>query len=146
MVFCTELLLKLLLINSDKSIKELKRIGHDLQLLYNALPQDDKDLICSSFKMPLIYDINEELGSIKKAFVDWRYLVFNKAEENGKAKSGGRVPFSKRLKGKTNENKTDNERLRVKPFFLKEFNEILFDVCKNSLEKRWKQENTVKGQ
>lgn len=106
MCFCTELFLKLLLIENDKSIDELRKISHNLHNLYDALSEDYKNTIYYSFKRPMIYSIEKELSEIQNAFVDWRYLVLDKA--NGSVK-----------------------KLQVKPFFLKELNEILSDVCKN---------------
>lgn len=106
MTFCTELLLKLLLIENGKSINELRSIGHNLHKLYNELPTVSKDTIYQSFRGPMIYSIEKELEEIQSAFVDWRYLVLEKANGNIK-------------------------KLQVKPFFLKELNEILRDICKN---------------
>ena len=106
MTFCTELLLKLLLIENGKSINELRSIGHNLYKLYNELPKVSKDTIYQSFRRPMIYSIEKELEEIQNAFVDWRYLVLEKANGNTK-------------------------HLQVKPFFLKELNEILRDICKN---------------
>jgi hypothetical protein len=105
MTFCTELLLKLLLIEKGKNIKEVEKLSHNIKLLYNELSLEIKELIYHSFKRPLIYKIEEELEQLNKAFVDWRYLVLNKA-------------------------KGDTKKLQIHPYFLKEFNEILINICK----------------
>lgn len=100
MTFCAELLLKLLLISEGKSVEEAENLSHNLKRLYNKLSPEAKGQIYSSFKRPMIYNIDEELDQIKKAFVDWRYLVLEKAKGNHK-------------------------KMQVHPLFLKEFNEIL---------------------
>ena len=105
MSFCAELFLKLLLIENGKTIADVESYSHNLHTLYNQLPPHIKDMIYSSFKRPMIYKIDDELESIKKAFVDWRYLVLNKA-------------------------KGDTKHLQVKPYFLKELNEVLCDICR----------------
>ena len=84
MTFCAELLLKLLLISEGKSVEEAENLSHNLKLLYNKLSPEAKGQIYSSFKRPMIYNIDEELDQIKKAFVDWRYLVLEKAKGNHK--------------------------------------------------------------
>ena len=100
MTFCAELLLKLLLISEGKSVEEAENLSHNLKRLYNKLSPETKERIYISFKRPMIYNIDEELDQIKKAFVDWRYLVLEKAKGNHK-------------------------KIQVHPYFLKEFNEIL---------------------
>ena len=107
MAFCTELLIKLLLIEEGKSIKDVEHLSHNLKSLYDNLPSEIKDHIYVSFKRPLIYNIDAELEQIKSAFVAWRYLVLNKA-------------------------KGEIRKLHIKPYFLKEFNEILIDICQNN--------------
>lgn len=108
MTFAIELFLKLLLVNNGKTIDELKTIGHNLYSLYNALEENQKQEIYQNFKRPLIYKISEEISSISSAFLDWRYLVLNKANHKSK-------------------------KLRVKPFFIKELAEILRTMCQTTL-------------
>ncbi len=109
MTFCTELLLKLILLENGKSIEDVEKIGHNLKSLYDELSSTNRDVIYSLFKRPLVYNIGEELENIKKSFVDWRYLVLNKAK-------GG------------------TKKLRIKPFFLKELNEVLLEICKTIIQ------------
>ncbi len=106
MAFCAELLLKLLLLEKGKNIKEVEKLGHNIKVLHKELSSELKESIYHSFKRPLIYKIEEELEQLNKAFVDWRYLVLNKA--NGCTK-----------------------KLQIHPYFLKEFNDVLIDVCKS---------------
>ena len=109
MTFAIELYLKLLLANNGKTIDELKNIGHNLYFLYNALEDTQKKEIYQKFKRPLIYKIPDEIYSISSAFLDWRYLVLNKANHN-------------------------NKKLCVKPFFIKELAEVLSVMCKTVLK------------
>ena len=104
MTFAVELYLKLLLIDNGNSIDAVKKIGHELSALYETLTQSQKDVIYQSFKRPFIYSIPVELQKINTAFVDWRYLVLNNA--NGSRK-----------------------KLKVTPYFLKEFSDILSAMC-----------------
>lgn len=104
MTFAVELYLKLLLIDNGNSIDAVKKIGHELSALYETLTQSQKDMIYQSFKRPLVYSIPVELQKINTAFVDWRYLVLNNA--NGSRK-----------------------KLQVAPYFIKEFSEILSEMC-----------------
>lgn len=106
MTFCMELLLKLILLENGKSVNDVEKIGHNLKALYDELSSANREVIYSLFKRPLVYNIDEELDNIKKSFVDWRYLVLNKS-------------------------KGDTKKLRIKPFFLKELNEVLLDICEN---------------
>ena len=108
MTFAIELFLKLLLVNNGKTVDELKNIGHNLYSLYNALEDNQKQEIYQNFKRPLVYKIPEEINSIAFAFPDWRYLVLNKANHNGK-------------------------KLCVKPFFIKELAEVLSVMCQTAL-------------
>ena len=105
MTFCTELYLKLLLVDNGKSIDEVKKLSHNLCKLYEALEQEQRDKIHSSFKRPLIYQIAKEIENMSLAFQEWRYLVLDKANNNKK-------------------------QLRVKPYFIKELNEVLEKMCK----------------
>ena len=106
MSFASELYLKLLLIHNGQTIHCLKKLGHNLHSLYNELEQSQKDKIYESFKRPLVYNINAELEQINTAFQDWRYLVLNKANNI-------------------------STHLQYKPFFIKEFNEILQNMCED---------------
>ena len=106
MAFCTELLLKFLLVEEGKSIEDVIKLSHNLKSLYDALLPQTKEHIYLSFKRPMIFDIDTELERTKKAFVDWRYLVLDKL--NG-----------------------HNKHIQVAPYFLKEFNEILISICKS---------------
>ena len=106
MSFCSELLLKMLLLEDGKCIGEVEKLSHNLKSLYNALNVEKKKMICEAFARPLIYNIEEEIEQVKKAFVEWRYLVLDKSKGNIK-------------------------KLVVKPLFLKELNEVLLDICKN---------------
>lgn len=105
MTFCAELYFKLMLIDNGKTISEVKKLGHNLCKLYQGLNQEQKDTIYQSFKRPLVYSIEKELEKINTAFLDWRYLVLNKA--NGEKK-----------------------KLQFSPYFIKELNEILDSICK----------------
>lgn len=105
MTFATELYLKLLLIDNGKSISEVVKLGHKLSDLYEALNQAQKDTIYQAFKRPLVFSIPDELKKINTAFVDWRYLVLNKANNY-------------------------QRRNQFSPYFIKEFNEILETMCK----------------
>ena len=108
MTFCTELLLKLILVHNGKTIDEVRKIGHNLYELYETLFQSQKDEIYRSFKRPLIYSIPEEIKNISDAFMEWRYLVLNKANNHSR-------------------------KLQFKPYFIKELNEILDEICRNTL-------------
>lgn len=109
MSFCAELYLKLLLIENGKTINEARKYGHDLYKLYLALTENQKALIYQAFKKPMIYSIEKELQEINNAFSDWRYLVLNKANNNRK-------------------------KMQYHPFFIREFNEALDNLCKSILE------------
>lgn len=104
MTFCTELYMKLLLIENGKDISEMKKYSHNLHRLYTELTQEQKDMIYQSFKRPLIYSIDAELQKMSTAFVDWRYLVLDKASEGKK-------------------------RFQFSTCFAKELNEILGKLC-----------------
>ena len=106
MSFSAELCLKLLLIHNGNNIKDIKSYRHRLFDLYNNLTDIQKEKIYQSFHRPLIYSIETELQSIDNAVVDWRYLVFEKINSNRK-------------------------KLQYKPFFIKEFTEILINLCSN---------------
>ena len=106
MTFATELYLKLLLIHNGKTINNVKSLSHNIYNLYSELETPQKTQIYESFKRPLIYSIDDELKQINTAFQDWRYLVLNKA--NNKVGCSG-----------------------YKLYFIKEFNEILQNMCKD---------------
>lgn len=108
MTFCTELFLKLILVHNGKTIDEVRKIGHNLYELYEKLSQSQKDEIYCSFKRPLIYSIPDEIINISYAFMEWRYLVLNKANAH-------------------------SEKLVFKPYFIKELNEVLDKICTNML-------------
>ena len=101
--FGAELLLKLLLIEEGKTIKEVEKLSHNLKLLYNELSSETKEQIYMQFKRPLVYKIDEEMERVNRAFVDWRYLVLNKSKGTFK-------------------------KMQVHPYFLKELNEVLQEV------------------
>lgn len=105
MAFGAELYLKLLLIHTGKSVGDVAKLGHRLSDLYKALRPEQQDTIYQSFKRPLIYSIPDELESISAAFVEWRYLVLDKAD-------GRRT-----------------KKLQFHPYFIKEFNEVLARMC-----------------
>lgn len=108
MSFACELYLKLILINNGKTIDEVKQENHNLYNLYSLLTDRQKNNIYNSFKRPMIYSIEKELKEINFAFPDWRYLVLNKA--NGTQK-----------------------KMQYKPYFVKEFTQILDNFCANIL-------------
>lgn len=109
MSFATELYLKLILINNGKTIDEVKVLNHNLYNLYNELDEEQKNKIYEMFKRPITYSIPNELNKISTAFPDWRYLVLNKASQK-------------------------NKKLQFSPYFIKELNEILGDICKNIIK------------
>lgn len=121
MTFCTELLLKLLLIEEGKSIEDVEKLSHNLERLYFALRSETRELIVSSFKKPLVYNIPEELHRSKRAFVEWRYLVLDDAKGDHSVNiENDRKKEAQARKG----------RLQIAPFFLKELNESLLSICK----------------
>ena len=109
MSFATELYFKLLLINNGKTIDKVKVLNHNLYDLYNELEEKQKDKIYEMFKRPIIYSIPNELNKIATAFPDWRYLVLNKANQK-------------------------NKKLQFSPYFIKELNEILRDICNDIIK------------
>lgn len=109
MAFAAELYIKLLLIHNGKSIGDVVKLGHRLSDLHKALRPEQQDTIYQSFKRPLIYSIPDELESISTAFVEWRYLVLDKAD-------GRRT-----------------KKLQFHPYFIKEFNEVLGRMCQSIL-------------
>ena len=109
MTFAAELYLKLLLIDNGKSISDVVKLSHRLSDLYKALRPEQQDAIYQSFKRPLIYSIPDELESINAAFIEWRYLVLDKAD-------GHRT-----------------KKLQFHPYFIKELNEVLGEMCKSIL-------------
>ena len=113
MSFCAELLLKLILINNSYSINDVRKFSHNLEELYNALSDEQRESIYQSFKCPMVYSIPEELARIATAFPKWRYLVLDNAnrKHDNDAKS------------------KKKERLQYKPLFIKEFNEVLLEIC-----------------
>ena len=154
MTFCSELLLKFLLIEEGKSTKEVRGISHNLNSLYANLSLKTKKHIHSLIKQPLVYSIETELHKSKNAFVYWRYLVLDKIDtdteddeitadsETGektpseeKTPKDNRIPFEKWLCLSPSEQDeitcTENQRNRISPFFLKEFNEVLIKICKS---------------
>lgn len=106
MAFCTELYMKLLLIEAGKDISEMKKkeYSHNLHGMYIELAQEQKDRIYQLFKKPLVYSIDAELQKMNTAFMDWRYIVLDKA-------SGREKHF------------------QFSPYFVKELNEILEKIC-----------------
>ena len=108
MSFACELYLKMILINNGKSIDEVKKESHNLYNLYRLLTDEQRNDIYNSFKRPMIYSIEKELKEINSAFADWRYLVLDKA--NGRQK-----------------------KMQYKPYFVKEFTQILDEFCANIL-------------
>lgn len=138
MTFCAELLLKFLLLEEGKDLEHLKKIGHDLKDLHKKLCPETKELIYSSFKRPLIYNINNELNRSKNAFVKWRYLVLDKISTASESPSkDSRTPFEKWLcltsYGQKEIVKKQNSRSQISPFFLKEFNEVLMEICRRRI-------------
>ncbi len=109
MTFAAELYLKLLLIDNGRSVADVVKLSHRLSDLYKALHPEQQDTIYQSFKRPLIYSIPDELESISTAFVEWRYLVLDKAD-------GRRT-----------------KKLQFHPYFIKEFNEVLGRMCQSIL-------------
>lgn len=108
MSFACELYLKMILINNGKTIDEVKKESHNLYNLYRLLTDEQRNDIYNSFKRPMIYSIEKELKEINSAFADWRYLVLDKA--NGRQK-----------------------KMQYKPYFVKEFTQILDEFCANIL-------------
>ena len=108
MSFCAELYLKLLLIENGRTINEARKSGHNLYELYLNLTENQKAFIYQSFKRPIIYSVENELQAISNAFSDWRYLVLNKANNKHK-------------------------KMQYHPFFIKEFNEVLSNLCQTIL-------------
>ena len=138
MTFCSELLLKFLLLEEGKSTKDTYALKHNLMSLYDNLSLSTKEQIYHSFKRPLVYDINNELNKAKDAFVHWRYLVLDKINQsNEETQEYRRIPFNEWLQLTPSEKEKytemQNKRNRIAPFFLKEFNEILLDICRNHL-------------
>ena len=113
MSFCAELLLKLLLIDNSHSIDDMRKFSHNLEKLYNALSDAQRENIYNLFKRPMVYSIPEELARIATAFPQWRYLVLDKANR----------------KQDDDAHNTGRERLQYKPLFVKEFNEVLLEIC-----------------
>ena len=136
MTFCAELLLKLLLIEEGKSIDDVKKLKHNLKKLYCELRIETKERIYSSFKKPLIYNIQDELERSKHAFVQWRYLVLDKAKKgvDENTKNNRKIPLEEWLKLEPHEREKFAQNrsgsMQVAPFFLKEFNEVLMEICK----------------
>ena len=137
MTFCAELLLKFLLLEEGKNLEYLKKRGHNLKALHKTLHRETKTLIHSSFKRPLIYNIDNELSRAKNAFVKWRYLVLDKIsvpEDNHKE---SRIPFEKWIRLKPGEQnkiiKQQRKMGHISPGFLKEFNEVLMKICKDRI-------------
>ena len=136
MTFCSELLLKFLLIEEGKNIEYLKKIGHDLKALHQKLHPKTKELIYLSFKKPMVYNIDSELDRSKNAFVKWRYLVLDKVNSTNEEKQEDiRISFEKWISLMSREKeefyKKQNDRIRISPYFLKEFNEVLLNICKD---------------
>ena len=109
MSFAAELFLKLLLINNGNSIDDVVKLSHRLSDLYEALTPAQRDIIYQSFKRPLIFSIPDELKGINTAFVEWRYIILDKA------------------------NKRRTETFMFHPYFIKEFNEVLGRICQSIL-------------
>ena len=140
MCFCTELFLKMLLLEQGKTIAFLKNTKHNLWELYDALSDECKDDIYTCYlrqNQIKIFSIEEELKKSKNAFVQWRYLVLDKIGEIPAKKK--RLTFQDWLKNEENTNESTTNRnnkqnnpklLQISPFFLKEFNEVLIEICK----------------
>ena len=137
MTFCAELLLKFLLVEEGMNLEYLIKIGHDLKALHKKLRPETKELIYSSFKRPLIYNINNELSRAKNAFVKWRYLVLDKIDASEGTHKDGRIPFEKWIHLKSREQKRmikqQSGRMQISPVFLKEFNEVLLKICRDRI-------------
>jgi len=141
MVFCIELLLKLLLVDQGEKIKDIERKRHDVEALYNLLSDKTKQTIKETLypretdktHPPFPYKLDLELQRTKNAFVKWRYLVLDKIHY-GTNEKDQRIPFSKwRNLSTDKKNKLDEQdkgqRLQVAPFFLKGFSEALMETC-----------------
>lgn len=140
MCFCTELFLKMLLLEQGKTISFLKNTKHNLLKLYGALSDECKGEIYACYLKQnriMIYNIEEELEKSKNAFVQWRYLVLDKVGESPTKRK--RLNFQDWLKAKETTNKSINDcdsepkspkSLQFSPFFFKELNEFLIEICK----------------
>ena len=140
MCFCTELFLKMLLLEQGNTIAFLKNKKHNLWKLYDALSDECKDNINTCYLQQnriKIFSIEEELKKSKNAFVQWRYLVLDKVGKIPAKRK--RLTFQEWLKTKDNanepindcDNKPNNSKsLQFSPFFFKEFNAVLIEICK----------------
>lgn len=134
MTFATELFLKLLLIESGKTIDDVVRLSHSLSNLYEELTAEQKETVYKSFKQPMVYSISKELDRTNTAFIRWRYLVLDKA--NGKIEPPCPVhPFSEEPKALSGKQINDTARgpNAFPIFFFKELNEVLGSMCRENL-------------
>ena len=134
MTFATELFLKLLLIESGKTIDAVVKLGHSLSNLYKELTVEQQEIIYKLFKQPKVYSISNELARADTAFIRWRYLVLDKA--NGKIEPPWPVhPFSEEPKALSGKQIKDTARgPNAYPiFFFKELNEVLCSMCRVNL-------------
>lgn len=140
MCFCSELFLKILLLEEGKTIPFLKSKKHNLWKLYDALSNECKENIYACYlhqNRIMIYNIEEELKKAQNAFVQWRYLVLDKVGKISVKKK--RLSFKDWLKTQGNndetttvcDNKSNNTKLlQFSPYFFKELNEVLIEICK----------------
>lgn len=78
--FSCELYLKLILINNNLKIEELRKLSHNLLSLFNKLNVEQKNIIYEYFDKNTKYTIKElenELNKIQNSFPEWRYLPLN---------------------------------------------------------------------
>lgn len=80
-LFACELYLKVLLLKDGLSIKEIKEMSHNLQRLFNSLPENNKlkiDKWMTAFHQKNIFQL---LDKLKNDFVNLRYMYLNNEEK-----------------------------------------------------------------